>query len=196
VHVVARIAVDQVAPQRWRNGGGWTRELLTWPAGNGPWQLRISLATITAPGPFSVFAGVRRILALVSGEGLLLSIDGHPHRLTPEADPLHFAGTAAVHAEPLGGSSTDLNLMSASGRGTMLRATPGSPWTSDCAQCGLYSSGAGTLHVPGSAPLAVAPDTLTWLADAAGLPLQLAATEGETAAAAPRAWWLGYAPES
>lgn len=188
MRIVTRIAASQVAPQRWRNGGGWTRELLTWPAAPGPWQLRISLATVNAPGPFSVFAGVRRILALVSGPGLLLTVDGHRHRLTPETDPLHFDGAAAVHAEPLGAGSTDLNLMSASGLGTMLRASHGLPWTSPSAQRGLYSSGAGTLHAPASAPLEVAPDSLIWLTDAAGLSLHFA---GATAAPA---WWLGYAP--
>jgi len=190
VRVVTRIAIDQVAPQRWRNGGGWTRELLTWPVEAGPWQLRISLATIDAPGPFSVFAGVSRVLALVSGDGLLLTVDGHRHRLTPDAEPLHFDGAATVHAEPLGGSSTDLNLMSSSGHATMLRAGPGVPWISPCAQRGLYSRVAGTLHMPAGAPLAVASDSLTWLADAAGLPLYFAST------AAGPAWWLGYAPPS
>ena len=200
MRIVARTALAQVAPQRWRNGGGWTRELLTWPVGNGPWQLRISVATIHAPGPFSVFAGVNRILALVSGEGLLLHVDGQVHRLTVAADPLHFPGTATVYAEPLDGSSTDLNLMCASGQGLMRRAAHGAPWISECTQRGLYSSAAGTLHVPGSVPLAVAPDSLTWLADAAGLPLELqpqAQTQTPPAGeAALRAWWLGYTPRS
>ncbi len=37
------ISAASVAPQAWRNGGGQTRELLTWPA-QGPWQLRIGRA--------------------------------------------------------------------------------------------------------------------------------------------------------
>ncbi|MFG5407966.1 HutD family protein [Piscinibacter sakaiensis] len=38
--------------QPWRNGGGHTRELWTWPA-DGPWQARLSVADIAADGPFS-----------------------------------------------------------------------------------------------------------------------------------------------
>ena len=26
------VSAQEVAAQRWRNGGGWTRELLAWPA--------------------------------------------------------------------------------------------------------------------------------------------------------------------
>ena len=42
-------------PQPWRNGGGRTRELLVWPAGDGlggttDWQLRVSVADITKNG--------------------------------------------------------------------------------------------------------------------------------------------------
>ena len=39
-------SADHVAPQRWRHGGGRTRELLAWPSAP-HWMLRISLADIT-----------------------------------------------------------------------------------------------------------------------------------------------------
>ena len=42
-----------VAPQPWRNGGGSTRELFTWPGGTAPWQLRISVADIDQNGIIS-----------------------------------------------------------------------------------------------------------------------------------------------
>ncbi len=188
------IHADDVTPQRWRNGGGWTRELLTWPPAVAPWQLRVSLATITAPGPFSMFPGVKRVLALVSGDGLLLTVDGRQHRLVPDSAPLHFDGTAVVHAEPLGGSSIDLNLMTASGHGELLRAASTIAWLSASAQRGLYSAVAGTLHTSAdaaSAPLAVPAHSLTWLSQAADLPLHFAP---ETASPTLPAWWLGYSP--
>ncbi len=191
MRVLGRIAAEDVAPQRWRNGGGWTRELLTWPPPPAAWQLRISLATIDAAGPFSVFPGVQRSLALVSGAGLLLNIDGHLQHLYPGADPVHFAGTAAVQAEPLAGPSVDLNLMSSAGHGALLRTTNLGTWSSPCPQRGLYSCVAGTLHAGGNS-LAVAPDSLIWLAEAAGQPLRFA--PAAPAPAVTAAWWLGYTP--
>ena len=190
--IVTLVHAENIAPQRWRNGGGWTRELLTWPADTDPWQLRISLATINAPGPFSTFPGVKRVLALVSGAGLLLTVDGHQHRLVPDSAPLHFDGSAVVHAVPLAGASIDLNLMTASGHGELLRAASASAWLSASTQRGLYSSVAGTLHTAAGgagAPVAVPANSLIWLSQAANLPLHFVP---EAAAPTLPAWWLGY----
>lgn len=190
------INAADIAPQRWRNGGGWTRELLTWPAGNPDWQLRISLATINAPGPFSTYPGIKRVLALVSGAGLLLTVDGHQHRLVPDSDPLHFDGSAVVHAVPLAGASSDLNLMSASGHAELLRAASAVAWFSAAAQRGLYSAVAGTLHTgagTAAAPLAVPAHSLVWLSQAANLPLHFVAA---TVSPVTPAWWLGYSPSA
>lgn len=207
MRVMARIAAEDVAPQRWRNGGGWTRELLVWPAPPAAWQLRISLATIDAAGPFSVFPGVQRALALVSGAGLLLTIDGTAQRLHAGSEPVFFDGTAAVAAEPLAGPSIDLNLMTAAGRGEMLPIASASRWTSPCPQRGLFSAVAGTLESGDeSLALALAPGSFLWMDGAAGLPLRFVpaapaasatAPTGAAGAAAPAplaAWWLGYAP--
>ncbi|NVO07869.1 MAG: HutD family protein, partial [Rhodoferax sp.] len=65
------IQAEQVAPQAWRNGGGQTRELLTWPDAT-DWHLRISRADIEADGPFSAFAGVQRWFVVLSGKGVVL----------------------------------------------------------------------------------------------------------------------------
>ena len=202
MRVMARIAAEDVAPQRWRNGGGWTRELLAWPAPPAAWQLRISLATIDAAGPFSVFPGVQRALALVSGAGLLLTIDGTAQRLHAGSEPVFFDGTAAVAAEPLAGPSIDLNLMTAAGRGEMLPIASASLWISPCPQRGLFSAVAGTLE-SGDESLALAPGSFLWMDEAAGVPLRFvpaAPAAGATGAAGPAApaplaaWWLGYAP--
>ena len=53
------VALADVPPTAWKNGGGVTRELLAWPPGD-DWQVRISVAEITADGPFSSFPGVAR----------------------------------------------------------------------------------------------------------------------------------------
>ena len=46
------VRVDAVAAVPWRNGGGVTRELLAWPDPR-DWLLRVSVAEISASGPFS-----------------------------------------------------------------------------------------------------------------------------------------------
>ena len=44
------IRVDAIQPQRWRNGGGWTRELLAVPDAEN-WRIRVSVADIESDGP-------------------------------------------------------------------------------------------------------------------------------------------------
>ena len=66
---VRAIHVDEVAPQRWRNGGGFTRELLAWPAVEA-WRLRVSVAEVESDGPFSSFPAVERWFAVLDGNGV------------------------------------------------------------------------------------------------------------------------------
>src|SRR5512134_723973 len=96
------IRLDDVAPQRWRNGGGWTRELLALP-GAVDWRVRVSVADIEADGPFSSFPGVQRTFAVLEGAGVELTIDGRAHRVDPASDALQFAGSAATHCRLLNG---------------------------------------------------------------------------------------------
>ena len=58
----------------WKNGSGSTTEIAIDPpsATFDDFHWRISLATISENGPFSVFPGVERTLALVDGHGLTL----------------------------------------------------------------------------------------------------------------------------
>jgi len=69
------IRVADVPRQRWRNGGGWTRELLAAPDPQA-WQLRVSVADIECDGAFSMYPGVVRWFAVLQGEGVALTIDG------------------------------------------------------------------------------------------------------------------------
>jgi uncharacterized protein len=195
MRVVARICTLDLAPQRWRNGGGWTQQLLTWPPGSSDWQMRISLATISAAGPFSSFPGVRRTLALVSGAGLLLTLDGQEHCLQVGSDALQFDGAATAHAAPLDGETTDLNLMTRQGHGELLR-TAGTPyWRSAAPQRGLYTTIVGTVHAGEGVSVPVPAHSLLWLEAAAELALHFAPDPGATATApAAAAWWLGYTP--
>jgi environmental stress-induced protein Ves len=173
-------------PQPWRNGGGSTRELLTWPAGEA-WALRISLAGVTQDGPFSAWPGVQRWFAVVEGAGVELALPTGPVALRPGSPPLHFAGDAAPHCRLLDGPTQDLNLMVRRGRGEMRRAMPasgaptGTPWRA------LYTADAATLELDG-AVMPLPAGTLAWLHSDEPVGWQL---QDE----AVRAWWLTWSPD-
>lgn len=101
----------------WKNGGGETVQLAVFPAGAGldDFAWRISMATIDRDGPFSLFAGVDRSLALIDGGGVVLDIDGERHRLDAGSAPLRFAGGAGVMARLVAGPVTDFNVMTRRG---------------------------------------------------------------------------------
>lgn len=93
----------------WKNGGGITRNIAEGKTALGP-AWRLSRADVAGDGPFSNFAGLRRVLTVISGAGMdLLHTDG-----TLRADPLKpvaFDGGLPVTARLLDGPLTDLNLM-------------------------------------------------------------------------------------
>lgn len=92
----------------WKNGGGTTREYMVEP-GEESFEWRLSVAEVADSGPFSTFAGVDRLLVLLSGEGMVLHADGEATPLR-RLEPHRFPGEQAVHAELVGGPTTDLNL--------------------------------------------------------------------------------------
>lgn len=97
----------------WKNGGGSTMEIAIFPpeAGLMAFDWRISLATITADGPFSSFPGIDRSLMLVDGDSVQLTLDGARKVVLSAAQPmLWFPGEAAVHAQ-VKGVTTDFNVM-------------------------------------------------------------------------------------
>ena len=79
------VALADVAPSAWKNGGGTTRELLAWPS-PADWVFRLSVAEVQADGPFSSFAGVQRWFAVLSGAGVRLRLGAAAGAL-----PLHAA---------------------------------------------------------------------------------------------------------
>lgn len=92
----------------WKNGGGVTTEIARHPPGNAAsdFAWRVSLARIACDGPFSLYPGIDRTLAVVSGGGLSLEIAGiGSEHLTAASAPLAFAGELSVHgrlsAEPI-----------------------------------------------------------------------------------------------
>ena len=109
---------------RWRNGLGWTREVMQWPE-DGDWDWRASVAEIEADAAFSSFAGIERSLVLLQGEGLALHAEGHTHAggavpSVSAVDPPHgrcdFDGDRAVRAVLHAGPVHVFNLMWRRGR--------------------------------------------------------------------------------
>ncbi len=101
---------------RWKNGAGWTSEILKVHASDerdtNDWTWRLSIAEIETDAPFSAFPGVERELILLSGNGLRLRFDdGGSHDLLPPHDRLRFAGERPAFGELLDGPTRDFNLM-------------------------------------------------------------------------------------
>lgn len=98
----------------WKNGGGETAEVAVYPedvdlSGFG-W--RVSMATVAVDGPFSTFPGVDRTLAILSGDGMELDIEGKGrYLLKPDSEPLLFAADTNTFARLSSGTITDLNVM-------------------------------------------------------------------------------------
>lgn len=106
--MIVRATDATVVP--WRNGGGSTREYFK--VGGDDFDWRLSVAQIVQPGPFSAFPGIDRILVLLSGDGVHLRFGtAESTTLAQPLDHVRFAGETAVDSTPLGGPTTDLNLM-------------------------------------------------------------------------------------
>jgi environmental stress-induced protein Ves len=104
------IRLSEAPSSLWRNGGGRTRELAASPDGQ-DWTWRISVADVSADGPFSHFERVQRWFAVLDGNGVRLTVAGREHELTPESPPLEFDGGVTADCQLLGGPTQDLNLM-------------------------------------------------------------------------------------
>lgn len=139
--------------QPWRNGRGVTHEIVRWPALpavapavpavsvvpglDAPYDLRISLAAVTADGPFSTFPGQRRWSVLAGAEGVELAPDparaGRTDvppfaavRLAAPGSLVELDGAVPLIARLLGGPTHLLNVLAtvpvACGAGPTTRA--------------------------------------------------------------------------
>ncbi|WP_223415488.1 MULTISPECIES: HutD family protein [unclassified Pseudomonas] len=96
----------------WKNGGGSTEEI-TRDAGTGldGFGWRLSIADIGESGGFSTFAGYERIITVLQGDGMTLSVDGQNTRPLLPLDPFAFSGESHVACTLLGGPIRDFNLI-------------------------------------------------------------------------------------
>ncbi|MFD4476493.1 HutD family protein [Streptomyces sp. NPDC058471] len=109
----------------WKNGGGMTREVASGtvqapPASAGPaggYDWRVSVADVDAGGSFSSFPGIDRVITLVEGDGMVLTVDGTPQRVEP-LSPFAFSGDAVTDCRLESGAVRDMNVMTRRGRAT------------------------------------------------------------------------------
>ena len=174
------VSLADTPPQRWRNGGGVTRELLKWPAQR-DWCVRVSVADIEDDGPFSAFLGVERWFCVLEGAGVELTVSGTQTRLRAGDAPLCFDGGAATSCRLIDGPTRDLNLMLRGATGAMTLARHAEPWSPRAAMGGLFAAVAGRCH-----GTALSAGTLLWF-DSAPATLCFHADQ---ATAAPAGWWI------
>lgn len=98
--------------QRWKNGLGWTREIAREANAEGGFDWRVSIAEIDHDCGFSAFPGYRRILSLLSGEGIRLQFaDGSEHIVPAPHGKIEFDGAESPSCQLIDGATTDFNLM-------------------------------------------------------------------------------------
>ncbi|MFJ4210535.1 HutD family protein [Paenarthrobacter sp. NPDC089675] len=112
------IRFADIRPQPWRNGGGVTRELASHPKvaseQDGAWDWRVSIADVSKAGDFSEFPGMERVITIIDGELMLLTVDGSEHPLE-KYRPFRFSGEAASSATLPTGDVRDLNVIAREG---------------------------------------------------------------------------------
>lgn len=116
----------------WKNGRGETLEVAVGPPGAGldDFDWRVSMAGVTEDGDFSLFPGIDRSLAVLSGAGLEMQLpDLPPQRVVMDGPALTFAADIPSSARLLAGPVSDLNVMTRRGvfSHVLLRADHGLP---------------------------------------------------------------------
>lgn len=105
------IAPDRFNAMPWRNGQGHTIELLQQAMADG-FAWRLSMADVSADGPFSDFSGYDRTLLLLEGEGIsLIDQDDRRYELSRPLQAARFRGEDSINATLHAGPIRDFNVM-------------------------------------------------------------------------------------
>lgn len=96
----------------WKNGGGSTVEICR-DEGDGleGFGWRLSIADIAEPGPFSAFAGYERVITVLEGQGMVLTVDGLDTAPLQAFQPFAFSGASHVSCTLVDGPIRDFNLI-------------------------------------------------------------------------------------
>lgn len=108
---IAHLTPRDYIRQAWKNGGGTTTELSA-HVEDGARLWRVSVADVTASGPFSDFSGFERTIMLLEGNGMVLAFDQAPEvRLDRPYLPFTFDGAWRTDCRLIDGPVRDLNLI-------------------------------------------------------------------------------------
>lgn len=109
--MIYRNSARQFTP--WKNGGGDTAQIVVHPqdAGLDDFDWRISMARVAQSGPFSNFPNVTRILTVLEGGPMTLTLGGQAVPLDPSSNPFRFDGGMACDCVLNGDIVIDLNVM-------------------------------------------------------------------------------------
>ncbi|WP_017799153.1 HutD family protein [Winslowiella toletana] len=102
---------QKLPASKWRNGGGETREIVSFPPEHSEFGWRASIATIAASGDFSRFPDVDRVITLIEGEKVELYGPEQPSHALLLNQPFCFPGELAISAKLFGDASLDFNIM-------------------------------------------------------------------------------------
>lgn len=94
----------------WKNGAGFTTEV----ARSGPvegYDWRLSIADVAADGPFSSFPDYWRIITVLEGAGMHLTVDGQPSGALGPFTAFTFDGASRTECALVGGPIRDFNLI-------------------------------------------------------------------------------------
>jgi environmental stress-induced protein Ves len=94
----------------WANGRGTSFEIASDRNESGEWTWRLAMAPVNEDGAFSRIECVNRFLAVVQGNGMLLSVDRKKLQCQP-MQVVRFRGDAITDATLTDGPITDINLM-------------------------------------------------------------------------------------
>ncbi|HNR78381.1 MAG TPA: HutD family protein [Parvularculaceae bacterium] len=147
------VEIESLPLSPWKNGGGVTREVAQARDEKGlVW--RLSFAEVERDGAFSIFAGLERVLTVLSGAGLILRHENGKIEATP-GSPVRFSGDLAIDCALIDGPVRDFNLIYDPARTAMdvVRLDGGVHETRACAVLPLASACAvegGPLVQPGS----------------------------------------------
>uniref|UniRef100_A0A2A4Z201 HutD-family protein n=1 Tax=OCS116 cluster bacterium TaxID=2030921 RepID=A0A2A4Z201_9PROT len=108
MHKNHRFNLDTLKAETWKNGKGVTRQIANSMPNEAYW--RFSIADVSVDGDFSVFPELARILTVVAGKGMLLSMSDKDVAAN-YAKPIHFAGNIPVYGKLLDGAVQNFNLI-------------------------------------------------------------------------------------
>lgn len=117
------IRYEECESSLWKNGGGSTKQLLISPkdADLSNFDFRISIATISSDGPFSIFPGIDRQLCILEGEGVKLLMPENGAKpsellLRPNQAAFCFSGETQIESQLLDKQIIDFNVMTKRGK--------------------------------------------------------------------------------